>query len=245
MHRLFLYDVLLISETQTVTQDTLVKATAAINLSAEVTISLFVAALRTSSDPASGAFTLQDLKKHNIIEHDGSLSRADKGTAGDNDQQFNPAVFDEFKSFFRGAEHITLPLAATARWGRIKSAQDTNSEFVYGSTQRFNSYAETAVYFQLLQNASTGTVPLSFLEVLFSESPYEGMADAWFTCMLISVPGEERLPANEGWHAPTSINGLGTASVILQLAMATDEKAADLVLPPNRSGFSHMGQLVL
>jgi len=63
--------------------------------------------------------------------------------------------------------------------------------------------------------------------------------------MLISLLDEERLPAREGWRAPASINGLSTASVILQLAMATDEKAADLVLPPSKRGFSHMGELVL
>lgn len=63
--------------------------------------------------------------------------------------------------------------------------------------------------------------------------------------MLTSVLGEERLPAREGWRAPASIDGLSTASVILQLAMATDEKATDLVLPPSKRGFSHMGEVVL
>jgi len=153
----------------TVSQAILIKAAAAINLSTEVTIGLFTAALRTSSDPASGAFTLQDLKKHNIIEHDGSLSRADAGTEGDNDQKFNPAVFKEFKSFFGSATQIPLPLAAAARWGRIKNAQKTNPKFVYGPSQRFNSYAETAVYLQLLQNPTTGAVPLNFLDILFCE----------------------------------------------------------------------------
>ena len=152
-----------------VTQENLVQAAAAVSLSTEVTVGLFAAALKTSSDPASGAFTLQDLKKHNIIEHDGSLSRADVGTAGDNDQKFNPTVFEEFKSFFGGATQIQLPLAATARWSRIKSAQKTNPKFVYGPSQRFNSYAETAVYFQLLQSSAVGTVPLEFLEILFRE----------------------------------------------------------------------------
>lgn len=63
--------------------------------------------------------------------------------------------------------------------------------------------------------------------------------------ILTCMSGEERLPASEGWHAPTSVSGLGTASVILQLAMATDEKAADLVLPPSNPNFSHFDQLVM
>lgn len=233
-----------------ITQAALIKATAAVNLSTEVTIGLFLAALKTSSDPASGAFTLEDLKKHNFIEHDGSLSRADVGTPGAGDQEFNPSVFKEFKSFFGGATSITLPLAATARWGRIKSAHKTNPKFVYGSSQRFNSYAETAVYFQVLVDPTTGTVPLEFLEVLFCKSmspeQWQKRVGAYIlTCLL---PGEERLPAREGWRTPSSINGLSTAGVILQLAMATDEKAADLVVPPAKrgfSGFSHAAELVL
>ncbi|KAJ4358400.1 uncharacterized protein N0V89_002982 [Didymosphaeria variabile] len=210
-----------------ISQAALLNATAAVNLSAEVTIGLFLAALKTSSDPVSGAFTLQDLKKHNIIEHDGSLSRADVGTPGAGDQEFNHDVFSEFKSFFGGAMQISLPLAAAARWGRIKSAHKSNPHFVYGPVQRFNSYAETAVYFSVLLDPATGTVPLDWLEVFFCE---------------------ERLPAREGWHTPTPISGLGAASVILQLSMATDEKNADLVLPPTKrgfSGFTHTGEIVL
>ncbi|KAF1975382.1 Cloroperoxidase [Bimuria novae-zelandiae CBS 107.79] len=207
-----------------ITQATLIKGVAAVNLSAENAVGLFVAALRTSSDPASGAFTLQDLKKHNIIEHDGSLSRADVDTPGAGDQGFNPKVFSEYKSFFGGATQITLALAATARWGRINSARKTNPNFVYGPAQRFNSYAETATFFQVLQNATTGTVPLEFLEIFFSE---------------------ERLPVVEGWRAPSTLTGLGVATTILQLAMDTDEKAADLVLPRSKRGYSHVGELEL
>ena len=85
-------------------------------MTTEVAASLFVSALKTSSDPASGSFSLSDLGKHNIIEHDGSLSRADVGTPGAGDQEFNPTVFDEFKSYFNGSTQISLPLAAAGRW---------------------------------------------------------------------------------------------------------------------------------
>ncbi|KAL5427932.1 hypothetical protein PMIN04_001132 [Paraphaeosphaeria minitans] len=201
-----------------ITQGVLIKATSAVNLSTEVTADLFLAALKTSSDPASGAFTFQDLKKHNVIEHDGSLSRVDTGTPGAGDQEFNRVVFNEFKSYFKGATQISLPLAAAARWGRVKSARKINPNFVYGPSQRFNSYAETSIYFQLLRDPTKGTVPLNWLDILFCE---------------------ERLPAREGWKTPASINGLGSGGVLLQLAMATDEKDADLVLPPTGNGISH------
>jgi hypothetical protein len=158
-------------EPRLVTQATLIEATAAVNFSAEATVGLFITALKLSSDPASGAFTLQDLKKHNAIEHDGSLSRADVGTPGAGDQEFNRDVFNEFKSFLNGATQISLPLAAAARWARVKSAHKSNPNFVYGPTQRFNSYAESSTYFQLLLDPTKGTVPLAWLEPFFCKFP--------------------------------------------------------------------------
>lgn len=74
-----------------------------------------------------------------------------------------------------GAKQISLPLAAAARWGRVKSAHKSNPQFVYGPSQRFNSYAETSIYFQLLLDPTKGTVPLDWLDVLF--------------CKLSGIPG--------------------------------------------------------
>ena len=238
-----------------VDQAALINATAAVNLSTELAVSLFLFAMRTSSDPASNTFSLQDLSKHNILEHDGSLSRPDVVTPGENNQKFNQSVYDEFKSFFGGATEITLPLASTARWGRIKSAQKTNPNFLYGTFQRLESYIETAVYFQTLQNSTTGTVPVNFLDILFCTSFGHARSHAmrfkFSKCaqfcgyILTDDAAEERLPAREGWRPLTPMNGLSITNVILQLAMAVDEKAADLVLPPSTRGFSHLGEILL
>lgn len=88
----------------------------ALNVSEETATTLAKGGLRTSSDPASGTFSLEDLRKHNMIEHDASLSRKDTSVDGDN-FSFNREVFDEFLSHFKGSSGvITIPAAAAARW---------------------------------------------------------------------------------------------------------------------------------
>lgn len=139
-------------------------------MSTEIAGGLFAAALTISSDPASGAFTLEDLSQHNLLEHDASLSRPDAGTSNDTSQSFDATTYEEFKSFFGGATQVTLDLAAAARWGRIQSSKASNPDFTYGAGQRFNSYAESALYFRVLQNGTTGTAPVEWLDVLFSKS---------------------------------------------------------------------------
>lgn len=85
------------------------------NLSTEVATTVAGAGLRTSSDPASGTFTLEDLSKHNIVEHDASLSRKDVSVDGDN-FSFDKEIFDEYIGYFNGSSTISIPAAAAARW---------------------------------------------------------------------------------------------------------------------------------
>lgn len=87
----------------------------ALNVSTEVATTVANAGLRTSSDPSSGKFNLDDLSKHGIIEHDGSLSRKDVSVNGDN-HSFCPEIFNEFLSHFDDSNAITVPAAAAARW---------------------------------------------------------------------------------------------------------------------------------
>lgn len=74
-----------------------------------------MAAIGLSKDPSSGAFDLDDLKKHNGIEHDGSLSRKDFNLGGE-EQNFCPEVFAETLSYYDGAQEVGLKEVAAARW---------------------------------------------------------------------------------------------------------------------------------
>jgi hypothetical protein len=99
-----------------ITVNALVRALAmALNVSEDLAEKVATGALRTSSSATSRTFNLDDLGKHNIIEHDGSLSRKDLSVDGDN-VSFNKEIFEEFLSYFNGTDRITLPAAAAARW---------------------------------------------------------------------------------------------------------------------------------
>ncbi|KAH7402767.1 Peroxidase, family 2-domain-containing protein [Pyrenochaeta sp. MPI-SDFR-AT-0127] len=174
-----------------------------VNLSAETATTLGMAALRLSKDPSSGAFDLDDLKKHNGIEHDGSLSRKDFDLGGE-EQDFCPEVFEETLSYYGGATEIGLKEVAAARWGRIQSSKANNPAFTYGPAQQFSSYLESAVFHQLLRNPATRKASLDWIKIFFSE---------------------ERLPYEEGWRPVNHINGFTVAADTLQLALLTPEKA--------------------
>jgi hypothetical protein len=86
----------------------------ALNLDTAITTALAQAWLAISPNPASGLVTLEDLMRHNAIEHDGSLSRLDVGLGGKG--EFHQELFDDFVSGFDGATDITIPMAAKGRW---------------------------------------------------------------------------------------------------------------------------------
>jgi hypothetical protein len=54
--------------------------------------------------------------------------------------------------------------------GRIQASKNSNPKHRYNAADRFNSYAETGVYFQTLMDASKNAVPLDYLKVLFGMS---------------------------------------------------------------------------
>jgi hypothetical protein len=63
------------------------------------------------------------------------------------------------------------PLIESSR-GRIQASKHSNPKHRYNAADRFNSYAETGVYFQTLMDASKNAVPLDYLKVLFGTLRY-------------------------------------------------------------------------
>ncbi|KAF2488936.1 Cloroperoxidase [Lophium mytilinum] len=150
--------------------------------------------------PGNGTFSLLDLNKHNGIEHDGSLSRADYNLGGDN-FSFNPAIFASYMRWFEGSETVSLNAAAAARLSRVQTERFRNGAFVYGPSQQFSSYLESAILRLTMVDPADGGTKVEFLRTLFEE---------------------ERLPFKEGWRPPKAqINGASLANTILQLALAT------------------------
>lgn len=165
---------------------------AAINLDPGFSIAPFTALLPYSTTGVNGTLHLHDLVAHNVIEHDGSLSRDDY-YFGDS-VSFSGVVWDETSAALQqkgnssssGGDMIivTIEDARQARNTRLAAAAARNPAFDLGETGAFNSLGE-----------------ISQTIVLFDTS--RGKEDAETSARLDWMDvffREERLPWDLGWQ---------------------------------------------
>ncbi|EPE30694.1 Cloroperoxidase [Glarea lozoyensis ATCC 20868] len=149
-----------------------------VNLASSATQLVGAKALTTSST-SNTTFNLDDLDKHNIIEHDGSLSRADI-FSGDN-HSFNPAIWASVAAFFTEPT-ISIATSAAARKARLAAAAAVNPAFNLTADGAQFSFIESALYQSVFGDAVEGNAVTEWVNVMFRE---------------------ERLPYEEGWRRPS------------------------------------------
>ncbi|KAF3065774.1 putative sterigmatocystin biosynthesis peroxidase stcC [Daldinia childiae] len=144
----------------------------ALNLAPELASFLHSFAVTTNPQPNATTFDLDHLSRHNILEHDGSLSRQDSffGPA----DVFNEAVFNQTKSYWTG-DVITIQMAANARVARLMTSNLTNPEYTLSHLGSDFSIGESVAYLSILGSKETGEVPKAYVEYLFENErlPYE------------------------------------------------------------------------
>ncbi|KAL4769274.1 putative sterigmatocystin biosynthesis peroxidase stcC [Aspergillus nidulans var. acristatus] len=173
------------------------------HLSEELATIVTGLAVLSADDPASGIFNLDMLNRHNIFEHDASLTRKDFYLGGDGHTIDKPTL-DDFLSYFEGKEWIELNDAAAARYARVLDSRAKNPSFLYQDQQLITSYGETIKYFRTMVDPRSNKTSAEFVKILFTE---------------------ERLPVREGWQRPREeISGFSLASDVVQLALRTPEK---------------------
>ncbi|KAM0269690.1 hypothetical protein ACHAPA_003897 [Fusarium lateritium] len=146
---------------------------------------LFTQAIRTSPNyPLARSFDLADLGRHNILEHDISLSRSDAYFADPN--PFNETVWAESLTYFPD-EMITVDQVAKARMGRLATSKKTNPEHSLSKLADGFSWGEMASFFEIMADGTTGTVEKKFIEY-------------WLSLTRISAVENERLPTEIGWQ---------------------------------------------
>jgi hypothetical protein len=123
-----------------------------------------------ASNPLTGKINLDDLNRHNVLEHDASLSRADAGErpGGDN-HSFNKTIFDGFMAHYAGMEHTTLEAAAKARHDRFLEGKASDESFRFGAKEYTLSYGETALYLQVLGGAKAARAKVEHVRVFFGK----------------------------------------------------------------------------
>lgn len=112
-------------------------------------------ALATSTTGNPNTFNLDDLVKHGILEHDGSLSRSDLAD-GDN-HSFNKTLWDTTLTFFKD-DKISIAQGAAAR----------NPKFAMAAGDAQNSAVESALYLRVFGGVN-GDARKDWVKILFGE----------------------------------------------------------------------------
>lgn len=128
---------------------------------------MFDPALLTNPYPDQDTFDLDMLNRHRILEHDGSLSRAD--AYWDDSQVFNATVYAETLSVLGQGVNVTLESAAAARVMRVKNSAATNPSFYLNATNDAISIGETAAYLLAFGDPVSGQAPLDRVRMMFGE----------------------------------------------------------------------------
>ncbi|KAJ3566691.1 heme-thiolate peroxidase [Xylaria arbuscula] len=158
----------------------------AINWDVSVVGPLYDFAQPVNPAPNATTIDLNQLTTHNILEHDGSLSRQDAffGPA----DVFHEETWNETLSYFT-TPNITVSQAARARTARVVTAASTNPSFTFPQLGAYFDYGETAAYQFVF-----GTWNLEADDIKDKISTSLEMVEYFFKF--------ERLPLKSGWGRP-------------------------------------------
>lgn len=148
----------------------------AVHLSLDATLIVGFKALETSTTGSWTTFHLDDLNKHGIIEHDGSLSRNDI-YFGDN-HSFDPGVWAGVKAFFGDKDIIDLSTAARARAARLQAARAANPKFTFEEKDARASFIETALYLSVMKDPTKDGARRDWVETLFGKQLLRNFYDS-------------------------------------------------------------------
>lgn len=169
------------------------------HLSNELATIISTLGLFTAPDPTKGVFTLDDLNRHNLFEHDASLSREDYYYNKDA-VTFRPEVFKKFMSHFKDMQYVTLQAAADARYAMVKDSRKRNPTFTYDTQQRITSYGETIKYFRTIVDPNTQQCPVAWVKILFGKSPPDDISSSQRSTNTTCRAGAS--PLQRGLEAP-------------------------------------------
>ncbi|GKT92668.1 deoxyribonuclease-related protein [Colletotrichum tofieldiae] len=148
----------------------------ALNIAEFRAINIFEAGLITNPIPNATFFDMQMLHAHNVIEHDGSLSRRD--AIFDTTNRFDEETFNNFVSYF-GSEHaINTSMIANARARQALDRSWINPTFSITQDQVPVIVGENAMLLAIFGHPENPVANRSFLEYFFRN---------------------ERLPVEIGW----------------------------------------------
>ncbi|KAF4823980.1 putative sterigmatocystin biosynthesis peroxidase stcC [Colletotrichum tropicale] len=148
----------------------------ALNVAESRALNIFENALVVNPVPNATFFDLEMLHVHNVIEHDGSLSRRD--AVFDPTNSFDKGTFDNFVSYFGNEQAINTSIIANARARHALDMSEINPSFSITQEQIPVIVGENAFMLAIFGHPENPVVNRSFMEYFFRN---------------------ERLPVELGW----------------------------------------------
>ncbi|KAI0595063.1 Chloroperoxidase [Biscogniauxia sp. FL1348] len=178
-------------------EDTIAALGTGLNFDAELSRSLHKVAITTNPMPNATIYSLDHLSRHNIVEHDASLSRSDAYFS--DPAVFNRTIFDETKSYWTSPV-VDLRQAALSRLARVKTSRNEDPNFTLNEE---NGLTEVALFLSVIGDFTTATAIKSNLEYFFEN---------------------ERLPVQLGWTRPDNVfTNSDLDNMVQRVVQATEE----------------------
>ncbi|PVH88951.1 Cloroperoxidase [Cadophora sp. DSE1049] len=111
--------------------------------------------IKSNLDANATFFTLDMLNRHNVLEHDASLSRQDAFFG--NNHVFNQSIFDQTKQFWT-ADTLTVAMVANSMSARQLNMKAFNPEYIFTSASQSVTFGEMAAPFLVFGDIPSGTV---------------------------------------------------------------------------------------
>ncbi|KAH8648334.1 Chloroperoxidase [Tricladium varicosporioides] len=181
--------------------------TTALNFNASVATIMWQQAVIANPEPNATFFTLDNLNRHNVLEHDASISRSDDFFG--NNHVFNQTIFDTTKTYWQ-AETLNAQMLANAKVARQVESRAFNPNYTFSTTTEQFSLGELAAPILIFGDITAGTVKSNLVTYFFEN---------------------ERLPTELGWSKQASEITLdqvmATSKRIADAAVLTTGSATD------------------
>ncbi|KAF2675699.1 Cloroperoxidase [Lentithecium fluviatile CBS 122367] len=150
----------------------------ALNFNATFAAQMWAAGVVVNPEPNATFFTLEQLSRHNVLEHDASLSRSD-AFFGSN-IAFNETIFNETRKFWT-APTVDMDMLANAKLARQVESRAFNPTYTFTQKAEGFSRGEVSSFVVMFGDMEAGTANRSLVEFFFEN---------------------EKLPAELGWVKP-------------------------------------------
>lgn len=123
-----------------------------------------------------GKLDLDNLKTHNVIEHDASLTRVDAALSNNHQRIFNATRFQKLLTFSKDGKSLTLEDLARARTYFNQDSEKNNPQYTWNTQLSFNAKGEAIALTNVL--GRNNAISIEYAKSFFEQ---EKFPDDWKT----------------------------------------------------------------